>query len=215
MNNKIHLFIVTTLGMIMTFILHFTLTDTRAIGFFFQKSIVDVARNLLLSARCLTNNETGKFIEEYFSHLHEIVLYNQVTCDYIITTEDYCTSPLIPVGILQIILYHQFDLDKNTYHTHSVFYTIISAWIVGRFFDGRYLWYQVDIFTMYFLIWQIMLIISLWEYNELPLLSVTIYRGWLCLGIATNAFMFHDNLVRYLPFVFRFCLFWTSSIKDM
>jgi hypothetical protein len=123
------------------------------------------------------SNETDKFIEEYFPHLHEIVLYDQVTCEYIITMEDYCMSTLILVFILQFILYHQFDLNKGTYHTRSVLSTVISPWILGRFCDGRYLWYQVDIFTMYFLIWQIMLIISLWEYNELPLLSVTIYRG--------------------------------------
>jgi len=138
-----------------------------------------------------------------------------VTCKYIITMEEYFTSPLIPVLILHAILFCRFDLDKDTHCNRSVFYTIISAWILGRYCDGLYLWYQVDIFTIYFFIWQIMFIISQWEFQELPLLSITIYRGWLCLGIATNAFMFHDNLVRYLPFVFRFCLFWTSSIKDM
>jgi hypothetical protein len=66
MNDRIHLLIVTTLSMIMTFILHYTLTDTRASGFVLQTSIIDTARDLFLFARCWTNNESGKFVEEYF-----------------------------------------------------------------------------------------------------------------------------------------------------
>ena len=78
---------------------------------------------------------------------------------------------------------------------------------MGRFFDSFALWYQVDVFTVYFLIWQLMFVLTQWEYEQLPLLSTTFYQGWLCLLVASQAFVVYDVVFRYLPPSFKFCFF--------
>ena len=61
MNSRMHLMIVTTLSMIITFILHCILQDTRANGFVYQTIFIDTVRDVLLSLRCLSSTHQSKF----------------------------------------------------------------------------------------------------------------------------------------------------------
>ncbi|CAF4432706.1 unnamed protein product, partial [Rotaria magnacalcarata] len=94
-------------------------------------------------------------------------------------------------------------------------YTMIGAWLFGRFCDDLPLWYPVDIFTIYFFIWQFMFITAKWEFQQYPIFSMTLYRGWLCLLMASDAFIIHDVLFSYLPSPFSFIFFWLLSVKDI
>jgi len=190
--------------MIMTFLLHCALKNTKASGIFFQTTIIDFQRDINLYVRCLMDSEKGKFIEKIFSHLHDFILFDQVSCDFFITFKEYIKPPLILVVILRITLLLRFDRVKYTRYTDPVLHTIICVWWMGRFCDNLYLWYPADVFTVYLFIWQLMFIVVQWEYKKLPLLSVTIYRGWLCLKLASDAFLFHDTIFRYAPLLFKF-----------
>jgi hypothetical protein len=199
----------------MTFLLHCALKNTRASGFIFQTTIIDFQHDFNLYLRCLADSEKSKFVKKIFSHLHEFVLFDQVSCDFLASFKEYIKPPLILVIILRITLFLWSDRVKYTRYMDPVLYTIICAWWMGRFCDNLHLWYPADVFTVYLFIWQLMFIVVQWEYEKLPLLSVTIYRGWLCLKLASDVFFFHDTFFCYAPLLFKFCFFWTASITDM
>ncbi|CAF4980248.1 unnamed protein product, partial [Rotaria socialis] len=48
----------------------------------------------------------------------------------------------------------------------------------------------MDIFTVYFLIWQVTFLIAEWELQSLPLISFTSYRRWLRMLPAFMAYFF-------------------------
>ena len=97
----------------------------------------------------------------------------------------------------------------------SLIHTIMGAWLIGRICDAFDLWYPVDVVTVYFLIGQVMFMISKWDYLELQPVSGIVYRGRLCLVMACIAFIGHDLALRYLPLWFRFYLFWLYATIDM
>ncbi len=61
MNSQLHLLIVTTLSMIMTFGLYYSLKDTRANDLYLQKTLIDTTGDIILWLRCLFNSEKSKF----------------------------------------------------------------------------------------------------------------------------------------------------------
>lgn len=211
------LIIATTLSMLMTFALHCTLKNTRADGFFLQSTFIDVIQDRFLHFRCfLANIKKSKSTKDISSRLNNIVLVNQNTCDYIITSDEYeDVRPFILIFICQKTLQLLFGLVKTVYDTLPVVYVVFSGWLMGRFLDSFALWCQVDVFTVYFLICQFMFVIVQWEYEQLPFVSITFYQGWLCLLMAFNAFLFYDIMFKFLPSPFKFCFFWIFSVKDM
>jgi len=56
MKNNIHFMIVTTLSMVITFLLHCSLKDTKANGFFIQNTLIDTTCDVLLHVCCFWNN---------------------------------------------------------------------------------------------------------------------------------------------------------------
>ncbi len=62
MNSQLHLLIVTTLSMIMTFVLFNSLKDTRAIDSYFQRTLIDTTRDSIFFVCCLLNPEQNKFM---------------------------------------------------------------------------------------------------------------------------------------------------------
>jgi hypothetical protein len=105
--------------------------------------------------------------------------------------------------------------NKIVQCTEPVVYTIFISWLTGRFWDGLNLWYKIDVFTVYFVIWQILFVIHKWERKQVPVLSRNFYRGWLCLLMACQAIVFYDAIFSYLPFLHMFNYFWIHSIDDM
>jgi len=63
MDSSIHILIATTLSMIMTFMLYYTLKDTRANDSLFQNILVDRIRDRLLYTRCLLDIEKSMFLD--------------------------------------------------------------------------------------------------------------------------------------------------------
>ncbi|CAF1600675.1 unnamed protein product [Rotaria magnacalcarata] len=46
-----------------------------------------------------------------------------------------------------------------------------------------------------------------WEFQQYPIFSMTLHRGWLCLLMASDAFIIHDVVLCYLPSPFNFISF--------
>jgi hypothetical protein len=106
-------------------------------------------------------------------------------------------------------------VSKTVYKIRPVIRTIISAYLLARFCESVDLWCKLDIFTVYFLIGQFMFFIIRWEFQQLPLLSLTFYQGWLCMSVAFETFFVYDIMFRYLSRQLNFLFFWISSIVDM
>ena len=108
-----------------------------------------------------------------------------------------------------------FYVGKSTYSIRPIIYTIIYSLLIARFCDGFNLCCPLDIFTVYFFIWQIMFIITEWESNKLPLISLTFCRGWLCIMPASMTYLIHDTVFRYLPIQVNLLLVWSSAFIDV
>ncbi len=60
MNSQLHLLIVTTLSMIITFGLYYSLKDTRANDLYLQRTLIDTTGDIIMLFRCLFNSEKSK-----------------------------------------------------------------------------------------------------------------------------------------------------------
>lgn len=216
MDSSVHIVIATTLSMIMTFMLYCILKDTRASGSLFQNILVDRTRDQLLYTRCWWDSEKSMFLDKtIFCLAHSIILVNK-TCEYFFISEDKYNIPiLLPTIVLHMSQLVCFGLEKKSIYVRPVISTIICGWFIARLFDGVDLWYKMDMISVYFLIWQLMFVITKWELKRLPIFSPTFIRGWLCVLMAFGAFTVYDTIFRYLSAQVSFIFLWCISFADM
>ena len=105
------------------------------------------------------------------------------------------------------------DFNKLSYFLSGMF-TIFNVWLLGRWCDSLNLWYSVDAFTIYLLVWQISYLIAKWCYHELPWPSFILYQGSICIISAIESFLIYDLYFRYFPSI-TLVLFWILSVYDM
>ncbi|CAF3694408.1 unnamed protein product [Rotaria sp. Silwood1] len=191
--------IITTLTMLITFFLHCSLENTKANGFIIQIILIDPTYDVLLNTSCLLNKK----------------LFNK-NCNYFNNSNyDLDVSPLIPVIILAESLTFWYDSQKCSYNIRPVIYTIINSLLLARFCHSFNICCQFDIFTVYFLIWQIMFLITEWELEKLPFISLSFYRGWLCIMPAFHMYFLYDFFFRRLPIEVNFLYIWLFAIADI
>ena len=106
--------------------------------------------------------------------------------------------------------------EKQAYFLGAVS-TLCTGWILARLGDALHLWCQMDVVTVYFLIGQWTLIRLHWQFKRLPMISTTtvMYRGYLCLAMASQAFIMYDMVFRYLPGCLSLAFFWTHAVLDL
>jgi hypothetical protein len=122
---------------------------------------------------------------------------------------------MIPVIILERSLTFWCNSQKLAYNIRSAIYTIINSLLLARFCHAFNICCQFDIFTVYFLIWQIMFVTTEWELEKLTLISHTVYRGWLCIMPAFLMYFLYDFFFRLLPIEVNFLYIWLLAIADM
>ncbi|CAF4888147.1 unnamed protein product [Rotaria socialis] len=150
-----------------------------------------------------------------YSYFYIIVVVSENCKRFGISIDNYDPFSLVLILIFEMICINLLDKEKITYSIRSITYTIIYGLLVARFCDAFNLSCPLDIFTVYFLIWQIMFIITEWESNKLPLISLTFYRAWLCIMPASIIFVIHDFVFRYLPIQVNFLLLWLIAFADV
>ncbi len=103
-------------------------------------------------------------------------------------TECYILSSIILLIIILkwrygeiVIKYLKFVLDFLT-----------NVWLISRLCNVLNLSCQVDVFTVYFVVWQFTYVFSEWISHELPWFSFNLQRGLLCLWMSFSAIIFHD-----------------------
>ena len=94
-------------------------------------------------------------------------------------------------------------------------HTIVGAWYFARFCIKWNIWCGFDTLTVYLIVYQIISVITKWETQCLPYFSLAVFRGWMCLSTAFQAFLLYDAIGQYLPLWVNFTFLWMSSIEDM
>jgi hypothetical protein len=92
---------------------------------------------------------------------------------------------------------------------------ITTNWLLARFCDNIYICYEVDIFTVYFFVWQFVGLIYKWLHQDLPIISFTLHQKATCLSMAFLAFIMYDIVFRPLPTYVSFAFVWLMSVTDM
>ena len=83
------------------------------------------------------------------------------------------TFALIAIAVVSIL---QFDESESVYYCAPALNVIINAWCLARFCYAFDVMYPVDVFTVYFLLWQCMFIKFKGDYSELAVFLINLYR---------------------------------------
>jgi hypothetical protein len=92
--------------------------------------------------------------------------------------------------------------------------TIVNVWLLARLCDDIHLSYQLDIFTIYFLVWQFSYPICQWCIHQLPWPGLILHQGSMSLLPAIIVFVLHDAILHYPPSV-ELALFWMIAFYDV
>ena len=92
---------------------------------------------------------------------------------------------------------------------------ITTNWLLARYCHSICMSYEVDIFTIYFLVWQFVGLIYKWLDQDLPILSFTLHQKATCLAMAFLAFIVYDVVFRPVPTCVGFAYVWLMSFIDM
>ncbi|CAM4894670.1 unnamed protein product [Rotaria socialis] len=77
------------------------------------------------------------------------------------------------------------------------------------------MWYEVDIVTVYFFVWQFVSLIYKWLNQDLSYLSHTVHQKATCLSMAFLTFLVYDVLLRLMPTYLGYVYLWLMSVLDI
>jgi prepilin signal peptidase PulO-like enzyme (type II secretory pathway) len=107
---------------------------------------------------------------------------------------------------------YQIELVKK--NAKFIVFTLIVVWYAARFFNALSLSCQIDVFTVFFVVWQFIYLICKWHAQELPYFSFTLYQASLCIFTAFISYASYDIVLRYLPVQYKFVFLWLIAIQD-
>ena len=93
--------------------------------------------------------------------------------------------------------------------------TIATTWFLARYCSTIDMWYEIDILTVYFFIWQWVSLIYGWICQDLPHLSFNLHQKAVCLYCAFLSFMVYDILLRYCSTNVKFGFVWIAAYVDV
>ncbi len=97
-----------------------------------------------------------------------------------------------------------------------LFLTIVISWFLTRYCDNIDMWYEVDVFTVYFFVAQFVCLIYKWLHQDLPIISFTLHQKATCLSMALITFIVYDIFFSlFVPTYISFATIWLMSIIDM
>lgn len=116
----------------------------------------------------------------------------------------------VPVILFSLILFGQ-QLGKLV---RPIVETAMIVWLLGRFCEGKDLFYVPDILTVYCLVWQCAYIMCKWEDHDLSFPLVILQQGLFCIVGALNSFLLFDFTHRFYPIELSFTLLWLWAFYD-
>jgi hypothetical protein len=92
---------------------------------------------------------------------------------------------------------------------------VMSVWFSARCCNGIFIWYEVDILTVYFFVCQFISLIYQWIHQHLPYLSFTLHQRASSFYTAFLAYLVYDLLLRLIPTYFNFTFIWLAALIDV
>jgi len=93
--------------------------------------------------------------------------------------------------------------------------TILVGWLITRYYDSQNIYYNIDMLTVYFIVWQFIYLMCKWEDLELKWPFLILQQASCCISISITTFLWHEIIFRYLPFQFKIIFLWLYSLYDM
>ncbi|CAM4888284.1 unnamed protein product [Rotaria socialis] len=135
---------------------------------------------------------------------------------YIAYDGTYYSYPLVMVILKVCLPYLLYSSVRKIPRIITLLPLMITAtWLLARYCHTIYMWYEVDTFTVYFLVWQFAALIYKWLYQDLPIISFTLHQQVTCLSMAYLAFTTYDIVFRLVPTYIDFAFFWLVSAMDI
>jgi hypothetical protein len=103
---------------------------------------------------------------------------------------------------------------KVLHYFVPVVLTIVNVWFLARLYDDIDISYQVDVFTIYFLVWQFSYPICQWSTHQLSWPILILQQGSMCLFPVIVIFLLHENIFRYYLSI-ELAIFWIIAFADM
>ena len=213
MKNNVQIILATSSSIMITFTFHIVLNEKRASNSLFQYIIADTFHHSHLSLSCLINQRGTYSLKSNFSILYVIYVVN-TSCVLPLSTDDKMKMFILahfPLVFIAFIWYYGFKMLPGLL---LGIFTILNVWLFARWCQSLHLWYPLDAFTVYLLLWQFSYLISQWCYHRLSWPSIILYQGSICILSAIKAFIFYDLFSRYFPTI-MLVLLWISSFNDM
>lgn len=93
-------------------------------------------------------------------------------------------------------------------------FVMFNVWLLARWCSTFDLWYPVDKFTVYLLVWQFSYLIFQWCSHQLSWPRLIFYQAAICIFTAAIAFICHDLVLRYFPSI-HITMIWYICFIDV
>ncbi|CAF3360143.1 unnamed protein product [Rotaria socialis] len=142
--------------------------------------------------------------------------YHQPCVSYISRGDAGILPPLLMMILLIFLPYLLFRTVRQLQNIIVLLSLIITTnWLLARYCYNIYMSHEVDIFTVYFLVWQFVGLIYKWLHQDLPIISFTLHQKATCLSMAFLAFITYEVVLRPLPTYVGFAFVWLMSVIDI
>jgi len=138
-------------------------------------------------------------------------------CNHVLIADDnngYGMFMVIVILILSIVLLSCYGKHVFNY-IRMIISTILIPWLLARYCDNQNCWYQLDILTVYLIVWQFMYLMCKWEFVELSWPLLLLQQTSCCVSTSVTAFFYYDIVFHDLPFRFFIGFLWLFSLYDM
>ena len=146
---------------------------------------------------------------------NDVFHLDEKECRTIILIEDQVKGMVFKISVVIIALLVSFYGLQVFIRIRSVAVTIVVVWLSNRYYTDRPLENPLDVFTVYFIVWQFVQLICHWQSHELWWPALILQQASLCLFTAFTALIPYEIIVRPLPSQFYFTVLWIRSLIDM
>jgi hypothetical protein len=211
----IHLMTATTVSMIITLVFYYGLEETRESNSLFQHIFIDTVRDYLLFICCLLDNWQSMSVRKMNSiiYIFYLFLVND-TCKYYWDNTRYIKVIIFSLVVSLKDLPIRYPIEPVKKNIEPLVFTLFAVGFVARFCNALSFRCQIDVFTVFFLMWQFTFLIYKWYTWKLPWFSFTLHQTSLCTYMAFISYAFYDMVLRYFPVRYKFGFLWFLAIKD-
>jgi hypothetical protein len=145
---------------------------------------------------------------------HSLCLVGDI-CSSFFLDEEVVRVFLTLTVISLIMALTLFYSDRILDHCHHVMAIMWCVELLGRYLNFLEISDQIDLVTVYFVVWQLISVVWTWMCRLLPSAILLIEQVATCIFLSATAFALHHCVFRYVPKEVSLASFWILSVADM